>query len=133
MHSYRVSTSAGNPLDRVLERRILERLDLPARVADEMMVMLSARVGALVSRDPVTQVDALREAELVEALERAIDAGDADPRALPSDGVVNLLGGEAAVLAPEELDHDATRASASSARRPESCERRLGPLLRHRR
>ena len=38
-----VAAPVGDPLDRGLERRILERLDLPAVVADEVVVVVAAR------------------------------------------------------------------------------------------
>ena len=56
-----VAPPAGNALERLLERRVLERLDLPAVAADEMVVMVAARVHALEARDPVFEVDALDE------------------------------------------------------------------------
>ena len=115
MRSDVVTPTAGDGHDRCLERGILERLDLSAVVADEVMVMISSRVGALEARDPVPEVDPLHETELVEAVERAVDARDPDLRAPGAHAVVDLLRREAAVLAPEEFDDEATSAAAPAA------------------
>ena len=93
-----VAPPAGNALERLLERRVLERLDFPAIAADEVVVMVAARIHALEACDPVSEVDTLDQTELVEALERAIDAGDPDPWPARADPVVNLLRGQTAVL-----------------------------------
>jgi hypothetical protein len=69
-----VSAPARDPLERSLERRILERLDLSAVVADEMVVMLAVGVRRLEAGDAVAEVDPLHEAELVETFEGAVDA-----------------------------------------------------------
>jgi hypothetical protein len=44
-----VASPARHPVDRVLERRVLEGFDLPAGVADEVVMVLAAGVGALVA------------------------------------------------------------------------------------
>jgi hypothetical protein len=77
-----VVDAAGQPVDRALELGILERRDLAAAVADDVVVMLAARVERLVARDALGGVDAPRQAELVEQLERPVDARDADVLAL---------------------------------------------------
>jgi len=56
-----VAAPAGDPHERVLESRILERLDLAAVVADEMVMMLATRFGALEPRDTIAEVDTLDE------------------------------------------------------------------------
>ena len=62
MGSDLVTSPARDALDRILDRSVLERLDLPARVAHEMVVMLAAWIGAFVARHSVTQIDPLGEA-----------------------------------------------------------------------
>ena len=74
-----VAAATRDPLHRLLERWILERLHLAAVVADEVVVVLAARVGGLEARDAVSQVDPLHEAGAGEALEHAVDARDPDP------------------------------------------------------
>ena len=128
-----IPSSTRDAFDCILHRSVLERLDLPARVAHEMVMVLATRIGALVTGHPVTQIDPLGEAQLVEALECAVDARDADSRALAAYGVVDLLRRETAVLAPEELDDDPTRSAAASARGTEARKSRVRPLLCHRR
>jgi zinc transport system substrate-binding protein len=122
----RVAAAAGNSLDCGLERRVLERLDLAAVVADEV-VMMAVVVRRLEARHPVAEVDALHEAELVHPLERPVHAGDADARAAGPQGVVDLLRRQAAVLLAEVLDHEAARAAASSGGIAESVECRVRP------
>lgn len=99
MRGHVVPPPAGDLDDRGFQRRVLERLDPPARVADEMMVMVSARIGALEPRDPVAQIDALHEPELVQAVEGAIDARDPDSGTSCSHAVMDLLRRETTVLA----------------------------------
>jgi len=113
-----VTPSAGDGHDRRLERLVGERLDFPAVVADEVVVMVAPRVGALEAVDAVTEVDPLDETEPIEAVERAIDAGDSDSGALSPYAVVNLLRREATVLAPQELDDHPPRPAAPSGRFP---------------
>ena len=85
-----VAAAAGDPGDRLLERRVLERLDLSAVAADEVVVVLTLRIRALEARHTVAEVDALDEAELGEAVERPVDARDPDPGAARAHGVVDL-------------------------------------------
>jgi len=126
-----VAMPAGYPLDRRLERCILERLDLAAVVADEVVVMVAPGVGGLEASDTVAQVDALEEAELVEPVERPVDARDADPHAAVPEPLVDLQRGEAAVLAVEVGDDLPPRSAASPTRLAELRERRLGPPFPH--
>ena len=73
-----VAASVRDPLDRRLEARVLERLDLPTVVAHEMVVMIASGVCRLEARDAVAEIDPLDETESVHSLERAVHAGDAD-------------------------------------------------------
>ena len=63
-----------------LEPLVGERLDLAAVVAHEVVMVLAAGKRGLVARDAVAEVDALHEAAARRAVERAVDAGDADLR-----------------------------------------------------
>jgi zinc transport system substrate-binding protein len=109
----RVAAAACDPSDSRLEGRVLERLDLAAVVADEM-VMVALVVHRLEARHSVAKVNALHQTELVHSFERAIHARDPDACAAPSQGVVNLLRREATVLHAEMLDDEAPGAAASS-------------------
>ncbi len=125
--------SACDPLERSLESGVLERLDLSTVLAHEVVVMLSARAGGLEAGHAVAQVDPLDEPELIEALESAIDAGDADAGVLGAQPVVDLLCRHAASLAVEELDDDPAGVAAPSARGSEARKSISGPCSRHRR
>jgi len=124
-----VPASARNADDGRLESRVLERLDLPAVVAHEVMVVLAAACG-LEARDAVTEVDPLDEAAAVEAVEHAVDAREAYAHALGANAVVDLERRQAAVLSAEELDHLAPRGPAPAARGSQPLERVLGPARR---
>ena len=122
-----VPAPIGDALDRRLEHGVLERLDLPAVVADEMVMMIAAGVGGLEACDAVSEVDALDEAQVGHAVERAVHACDSDPSPARTDAVVDLVRRETTVLLPEELHDDAASASTSAARLAEAGERCLGP------
>jgi hypothetical protein len=115
-----VAVPAGDPLERSLQSRVLEGLDLSAVVADEVMVMLATGVRGLEARDSVSEVDPLDETELAEVVEGAIHARNADPRRPAAEIVVDLLRGDATVLLPEELDDGSPGPAASTGRCAES-------------
>jgi hypothetical protein len=99
-----VAASIADARDRPLECRVLERLDLPAVVADEMVVMVALSVRGLEARHAVAEVDSLEKAELVEAFEGAVHARDPDLGTLGANAVVDLLRRQAAALASQEID-----------------------------
>jgi hypothetical protein len=68
------------------------------------MVVFAAFVNRFEASRAGTDVDALDEAVLAQLLEHAVDARDPDAAALGSQLIEDLLGGQAAVLAAEELD-----------------------------
>ena len=126
-----VAAPAGDPLERRLECWVLERLDLAAVAAHEVVVMLASGESWLVACNSVAKIDSLDKSALVQALESAVDARDPDRDAFCTDSVVDLLGREAAVLPPEELDDRAACSSAPTTRRPEAIERTFDPRLCH--
>ena len=65
-------------VDRTLEPLVRERLDLPAIVADEVVMMLAARLPCFETRAARAGVDPLDELVLDEQVEHAIDARHAD-------------------------------------------------------
>jgi hypothetical protein len=115
-----VAATARDAFERSLERRILERLDLPAVVADEVVVMVAACMRGLEPRDAVAEIDPLDESELVQALEDAIDARHPDPRRRGAQALVDFLSGHAAVLRSEKLDDGSTCSTAATAHGPET-------------
>ena len=97
----------GSPFDLPqgsLELVVGEGLNLAAVVADEVVVMLAAGVHRLEARGAGADVDALDESVLAQLLENAVDAGNPDAAALRAQLVEDFLGGQAAVLSPEQLD-----------------------------
>src|SRR5262249_37346998 len=93
-------------VNRLLQLRVGERLGLSAPAAHEVVVMRLAR--RLVPHDAVADVDPLHETLRLQALERAVDARQAD---LAAEGVIDLLCAEAAVLALEVLEDEEPRAT----------------------
>jgi hypothetical protein len=89
--------SRRQPVDRLLERAVLERRDLPAVLADRVMVVLTAGVGGLVAGGGA-DVEPANELEPGEQLEGPVDARDADSHVLRPQAVEDLLRGEAAIL-----------------------------------
>jgi hypothetical protein len=73
-------------LDRAFEPRVLEGADPPAAVADQVMVVLTARMGGLVERNAFS-LNPVQEAEALEQLERAVHGRHADVAALRSQAI----------------------------------------------
>jgi len=111
----RVATRTCDALQSGLEPRVLERLDLAALVADEMVVVLASRVGALEARDTVAEIDPLHEPRVDEPFDGAVHAGDPHPAAFGAHAVVDLLHRQAAVLPAHEVDDDPPRSTAAAA------------------
>ena len=105
-----VAETSRRAAQSLLERLVGERLDLPAIVTHEMVVVMPVHAGRLESRDPVTRVDALHQVQLGEGVECAVDTRDAHGVARRRDPVVDLLRRPAASLDVEELDDRAPRA-----------------------
>lgn len=112
----RVAELPGGSFECPLEGCVRERLDLPAVVADQVVVMVMVGPHRLEARDPVAGVHTLDEAQLGERVERAVHARDADSASVGRDPVVDLLGRPAAVLAVEVLDDGAACAAATQTR-----------------
>ncbi len=119
----------GQAVERVLEALVLEGDDLAAVLADEVMVVLAVRVGGLVAGDAAADVDALHELRRREQVEDAVDARDSDATPRAPELVEDLLGGEAAVLAGQELDDGRSRPTGSVSRPRELGGGVLGPGL----
>ena len=107
----RVVRPGREPLDRALEARVLERGHLAAALADDVVVVLAARADGLVARHALGGVHAPGEPQLVEQLERPVDARHAHVLAAPVQAVRDLLGGDAAAEVGERLDHGRARAA----------------------
>ena len=123
---------AGPALDLVqgaLELVVGEGFDLAAVVADEVVVMLAVRVDRLEAGRAGADVDPLDEPVLAQVLEYAVDARDSDPAALGPQLIEDLLGGQAAILAPEQLDDCAASAAVSVPLRLQRGDRRVRPRI----
>ena len=79
----RIAEPARNAVDRPLEPRVAESLNLPAVAADEVMVMIAVGRRRLVPRDPVPCIDALHQPKVDESVERPIDGRDSDTTPRP--------------------------------------------------
>lgn len=98
--------------DHALEPLVGEDLDLPAVVADDVMVVLLGASDGLVARDPVAEIESLDEPRFRQHLEHAVDARQPDALALRVQLAVDVLCADAAALALEELDHAQARKAA---------------------
>jgi hypothetical protein len=125
--AHRIPAEPRNAFESPLELGILERLHLPAVVAHEMVMVLTLAVRLLEPRDAVSEIHALHEAQVVEAFERAVHACDPDASPTGSKAVVDLLGGDAAVLFSEEADDRPPGASAPPRRVAKAKECVVGP------
>ena len=105
-----VAEPLAEAVDEALELGVRERVLLAAAVADGVMMVLAAGVGGL-EAGGAGDVDAVHEPELGERVQRPVDARQADGAARVAQAVVDLLGAQAAGLAPEQLEHLAAGAA----------------------
>src|SRR5919197_5273179 len=114
-------------VDRALEPRVDEALDLAAVVADEMVVVLGVVAERLVADDAVADVDPLHEPVLDERVEHAVDARQPDLRPAAGQGGVDLLCAATARLVAEIVDHARPRRAGAVARAPQLLPSLLRP------
>src|SRR6185437_1437738 len=107
---------SGHLRQRFLEARILERDHAPAVPADRVMVVMAGGIDALEASRAAADLDPLDQPELLQLLQRAVDAGAADRRLAAPQLVVEVEGGDRAVVLGERLDHRRTRPAAAVAR-----------------
>ena len=93
----------------MLETIVAERLDLAALSADEVVMVVAARLRRLIVSTPGPQLEAMHEPELGQGLKRAVDARNADPAPPPANEIVDLLDRQAAGLVAERLDDGSPR------------------------
>ena len=110
-----VSEALGEPVDELLELRVLERVEAAAAVADRVVVVLAAGVGGLVAGGAV-DVDAPHEPEPGQHVDRAVHAREPDRALFVAQPVVDRLGAEAALLAGEQAEDLLARAARAVAR-----------------
>ena len=97
------------------ERVVLERLDLAAVAADEMVMVMAAGPGRFVAGDAVAEIDTRQQTLSGEEIEDAVDAGDPDTGIGANQPLMCLLRREAAILGVQVLDHRPARAAAAEA------------------
>ena len=85
------------------------------------------RVDPLVAGGAAADLDPLHQAQLLELLERPVDAGPADRRPAAAQLVVEVEGGDRAVVAGQRLDHRGAGAAAAVARPPAGSPARARP------
>jgi hypothetical protein len=122
----------GQLVDRAFEGRILERDELAALVADEMMVVvLPVGVGGLVPSDPVAEVESVHEVVRVQELQDPVDTRPPDSAlaaAAAAQGVFDLDRAECAVLSGEQVDDSVACRSAMVPGTPEYGARMVAPI-----
>jgi hypothetical protein len=105
----------GQVVDRALERGIIERHELPALLADEVVVMLPARLGALEPRQALADRHALDESVVDEQLEHAVNARATRRLAPSTERVLDLDGAQSARLTGQKVDDPFARSAAFEA------------------
>ena len=94
--------------------------------------MLSAGNDGLVTGSALADLDPLDQAHLVQQVEGAIDAREADLRAGALQPVRDLLSGEAAALVREQRDHRLPGAASAVPGLDQSRPREICPISRGR-
>ena len=114
-------------LDRALERRVGEGLDLPAVAADDVVMMVAVRLRRLVAGDAVADVDSLDESECDQLVEYPVDGRDSGRATFLAHALVELLGAHAAGLLGQGVEHGGPRPSGSEACALERLVRMFAP------
>src|SRR5690242_21948054 len=92
-----------------------------------MVVMVAAGVDPLVAGDPPRRLEALHEPQLLEHLERPVDARATDPDMPPPQLLLELERGHRAAVAGESLDDGGAGATAPVAGPVEARQGVVGP------
>jgi hypothetical protein len=89
--------------------------------------MVAAGVDALVAGDAARRLEALHQAQLLQHLEGAVDAGPADADLAPAQLLLQLQRGHRAAVTGERFDDGGAGAAAAVAGLPQARQRVLGP------
>ncbi len=119
---------AAEPVESRLEPVVLEGDDRSAPFADDVMVVLPARVSRLVPGHTFAHFETLHELRAREEVECPVDARDADAPVAGPQVVEDLLRSEAAILFREELDDRRTRTARAVPCATKLLERVLAPI-----
>ncbi len=99
-----------------------------AGLADEMKVP-RVTVGMLEAEAAFAEVDLARDARLDHPLQRAVDGGAADALIFAADQVDQVVGGEVAFLAQEDVDDEIALAGTLAAGRTQTVDERSWELI----
>lgn len=119
---------AGAPLharDGLAKSKILDLGHTSADLADHMVVMVRRQTGhvRMLAR---RQIDTLEQSKVREEVERAEDRGPADAKLAGLGLSDDVVGGEVAGAAGDELGHDTPRLSEPVASGPECVDKGIG-------
>jgi len=115
----------ADPLDRPLQRWVGEWDQPPAALADHVVVM-PAGVVALEGDTLTPDIDPVHQVQLLELLQRPVDAGSPYRRQPPID----LQGRQRTALALQQFDHLTSSCPGFESCLVESLRRSLGPSHR---
>jgi hypothetical protein len=130
---HHIAELAAESLEGFLQVLVLEGNNLAAGIADEVVVMVAARVGKLVAGDASPDVELLDELHAREDIEDSVDARDSGVPTAGAKLVKDLLGREAAILVGQELDDCCPSTPGPVAGAPQLGNCVLGPLCSGRR
>ena len=127
-----VIEASGHGIDRRLELGILKRERPPAVCAQQVVVMIGAvRQGGLVtSGGAATDVQPPHETQILERLKGPIDGRYAHRAPAGPQALGDLVGGEHALLAPDQPEHGRARDARAVARRAQLALGQLDPRRR---
>jgi len=116
-----------NSGDRSLQPEILERLHTTAATTDRVMVVMTVGTDPLVAGGPARGFEALDQSQLLELLERPVDAGPADGGLSTTQLCVQIERGDGTIVPGQGLDHSGAGTTAAIAGGLEGRERVLCP------
>ncbi len=113
--------------DRLLQGVVLEGDHATAVAADRVVVVMALGIDPLVAGGAAADLDPLDEAELLELLQRPVDAGPADRGTAAAQLVVEVEGGDGAIVPGQRFDHRGAGTAAAVPGGLQGRQRVLGP------
>lgn len=96
-------------VDRAFQVGIVKRNQPPAAIAHEMVMMIAARVHALVARRAVSDLETIDQPPFTEQFKDPVDTRSADPLVAAAQLVLDLKRRQGAPLPGEQIDDRVTR------------------------
>ena len=127
MLGYVEAELAGDIGDCVLQRGVLEGHHAAAVATDGVMMMVAVGLDALVADHSASDLDAQNQAELLELLERPVNARTPNPGATLAQFVVEIQSRDRAIVAGKRFDNGCPGAPSAVAGLPQDGERVLRP------